>query len=150
MGKFLTLIDFPSLLAQSRPIVSNNMNWTAYHGLSDIYGWLNTVLLRDPKYVRGFTVGRSYEGRPIRGFKISKKPGNKAIFIDSNIHAIEWISSAVGTCFFENLLNSEDPEMQALSEDYDWFYVPVVNPDGFVYSHEVVSQEDKIITSDTI
>lgn len=34
------------------------------------------------------------------------------------------------------LLNSPDPEIQSWTDDFDWVFLPVLNPDGLVYSHE--------------
>lgn len=128
------------ILDNGLPVLTNNMTWTAYHQLSDIYQWLIKTSLDNIQYVKPFTIGNSYEGIPILGMKISKKKGNKAIFIESNIHAIEWISSAVGTCFFEKLLYSKDEAIANLTQKYDFYYIPIVNPDGFHYSHTVVSK----------
>ncbi|KNC30333.1 hypothetical protein FF38_03910 [Lucilia cuprina] len=114
-----------------------DMDWTQYHDLPVIYSWLQKITSKHRRLVKPYVIGRSYEKRPIKAIKISAKPGNKAIFVESNIHAIEWISSATTTCFFENLLNSEDPQMKNLLENYDWLFVPVLNPDGFEYSHNV-------------
>ncbi|XP_037814177.1 zinc carboxypeptidase-like [Lucilia sericata] len=124
-------------LTRSMQRTNVEMDWTQYHDLPVIYNWLQKLNAKNPKLVKSYVIGRSYEQRPIRAVKISSKPGNKAIFVESNIHAIEWISSATTTCFFENLLNSEDPNMKNLLENYDWIFVPVLNPDGFEYSHNV-------------
>lgn len=113
------------------------MEWTQYHGLYDIYYWLDNLAVEYKRIVTAYTIGYSYEGRPIKAVKISAKRGKKAIFIESNIHAIEWISSATTTCFFNNLLKSNDAEMQNLLNSYDWIFLPVLNPDGFEYSHNV-------------
>ncbi|XP_065357356.1 zinc carboxypeptidase-like [Calliphora vicina] len=117
--------------------IRTEMDWTQYHDLPVIYSWLKKIAFNNRRLVKSYVIGRSYERRPIRAVKISFKPGNKAIFVESNIHAIEWISSATTTCFFENLLNSSDEKMKNLLENYDWIFVPVLNPDGFEYSHNV-------------
>jgi len=87
-----------------------------------------------------FIVGKSYEGRTIRGIKISHKAGNPGIFIESNIHAREWITSASATWFINQLLTSEDADVRSLADNYDWHIIPVFNVDGFEYSHKKVSE----------
>ena len=59
---------------------------------------------------------------------------NRAIFIEANVHAREWIASATATYILNELLRSSDPEIQAISESVDWYILPVLNPDGFEYT----------------
>lgn len=113
------------------------MEWTQFHMLEDIYDFVDSLTESYPRLITPYTIGYSYENRPIKAIKISHKPNNKAIFIESQIHAIEWISSAASTCFFNNLFHSENKTLSKMLKDYDWIYVPVLNPDGFVYSHTV-------------
>lgn len=113
------------------------MNWTQYQRLPVIYDWLDDLAAKHPDLISSHIVGLSYENRPIKAIKISSKPSNKAIFIESNIHAIEWISSAVTSCFIQNLTTSNHPEMKWLLENYDWIFLPVLNPDGLAYTHDV-------------
>ena len=115
----------------------SEMNWEQYQQLDTIYDWLDDITEANSKIVTPYTIGYSYEGRPIKAVRISFKPGNKAIFIESNIHAIEWISSATTTCFFNTLLTSKDKQIRDLLKKYDWIFVPILNPDGFEYSHKV-------------
>lgn len=35
------------------------------------------------------------------------------------------------------LLRSTDPEVQEIARSVDWHIVPITNPDGFAYTHEV-------------
>lgn len=65
--------------------------------------------------------------------------GNPVIFIESNIHAREWITSATATWLLNELLTSTDAVTQVLSNQYDWIIVPIVNVDGYVYTHTTVS-----------
>ncbi|XP_073821472.1 zinc carboxypeptidase-like [Musca autumnalis] len=137
----LTIDDLQEVLEQSMPAnfeaTTSTMTWTKYHQLADIYDWLDNLAIENMFTVTPFIIGKSYEGRPIKAVRISTKPGNKAIFVESNIHAIEWISSATTTCFIDNLLKAETKEMKKLLRDYDWIYVPVLNPDGLEYTHNV-------------
>lgn len=116
------------------------MDWTQYHTLEEINDWINLIVYRYPNIVTPFTIGQSYEGREIKGIKISYKPGNKAVFIESNIHAREWITSATITYIIDELLIPRNPNVRDIAENVDWYIIPVLNVDGFVYSHEVVSK----------
>lgn len=60
---------------------------------------------------------------------------NRAIFIEANIHAREWIASATATYILNELLRSDDPVVLDMALNIDWYIVPIMNPDGFVYTH---------------
>ena len=60
--------------------------------------------------------------------------GNRAIFIEANIHAREWIASATSTFVLDNLLRSTDPDYMNLAESVDWYILPMTNPDGYEYT----------------
>lgn len=64
--------------------------------------------------------------------------GNPTIFIESNIHAREWITSSTATWFINELLTSTDPVIMDLAQNIDWYIIPVLNVDGFHYTHTVV------------
>uniref|UniRef100_A0A1A9VL71 Peptidase M14 domain-containing protein n=1 Tax=Glossina austeni TaxID=7395 RepID=A0A1A9VL71_GLOAU len=118
------------------PPVYRRLDWTFYPTLCEIYNWMDVIIEKCPKVVTNFEIGRSHEGRMIRGLKISFKSGNKAIFIESNIHAREWITSSAATCVVMELLFSTDPEVRRTAAGIDWYILPVFNVDGFVYSQE--------------
>jgi murein tripeptide amidase MpaA len=115
------------------------MDWTSYHTLQEIYAWLDETAAAHSNVMTVSDFGTSFEGRPMKVVKISYKTGNRAIFIESNIHAREWITSATATWIINELLNSNDVEVRRIAESYDWYIVPVLNVDGFVHTHEVVS-----------
>lgn len=77
-----------------------------------------------------FTIGKSFEGRDIRGIKITKNEQNPIIFIDANIHAREWISSATAVWLINELLSNEDENVREIVDKMTWIIVPVLNPDG--------------------
>ncbi|KAL9927061.1 zinc carboxypeptidase [Glossina fuscipes fuscipes] len=115
---------------------SSKFDWTRYYELHEIEQWLDDILLTYPNVTEGFIIGNSYENRSIRGIKIAHKQDNPGIFIESNIHAREWITSATATWFINALLTSQDEEVRDLAENYNWYIIPVLNVDGFVYTHE--------------
>lgn len=110
-------------------------NWLAYHRLDTIYRWLDSLVTQHPEIVKPLIGGRSYEGRSIRGVKLSYKEGNPGIFIEGGIHAREWISPAVVTYILNELILSDDPRVRYMAESYDWYIFPVFNPDGYEYTH---------------
>lgn len=114
------------------------IDWSFYPTLDEIYNWLDLIIRKWPNIVTGFNIGYSYEGRLIRGVRLSFEPEKKAIFIESNIHAREWITSAACTYLIFELLFSRDCEVRRMANRLDWWIVPVLNVDGFVYSHEKV------------
>lgn len=120
---------------------SGSFGWTRYYELDEINAWLDGIFAAYPDVTEEFIVGESYEKRTIRGIKISHGTNKPGIFIESNIHAREWITSATATWFINELLSSEKAEVRNLAESYDWYIVPVFNVDGFVYSHTSVSTE---------
>jgi len=119
-----------------RPMANGSLDWTSYHSLEDIYSWLDAQAAAHSSIASTFILGQTYEGRDLKAIKISKSNETKpAIFLDANIHAREWITSAVCTYLINELLNSNDTQFQSWTDDFDWYIVPVFNPDGFQYSH---------------
>ena len=76
-------------------------------------------------------IGKSYEGRDMKVLKICKDTcGHKpAIWIDGGIHAREWITPATVTYLIRNLLEDKNTNPD-LIEKLDWYFLPVLNPDG--------------------
>lgn len=67
--------------------------------------------------------------------------GNPTIFIESTIHAREWVTVATATYFLNELLTSKDPAIVDLAQNYDWVIIPVFNVDGYTYTHNRVSNK---------
>ncbi|XP_014086252.1 zinc carboxypeptidase A 1 [Bactrocera oleae] len=113
-------------------------DWTAYQTLDDTYNWLISLTRLYPGVVTLIEGGKTYEKRSILGIKISYNNGNAqkpGIFIEAGIHAREWIAPATTTYIINQLLTSEDAALQDLAKNYDWYFFPHANPDGYVYTH---------------
>ncbi|CAG0893548.1 unnamed protein product [Cyprideis torosa] len=80
--------------------------------------------------------GDSYEGRNLWDLRINKPNPNgsqKNVFwLDANIHAREWITSAVATWIINELLTNSD--LNDVIEQWDIHINPILNPDGLQYT----------------
>lgn len=50
-----------------------DMNWTDYHSLETIYDWIDELQQEFPQWITVEEIGRSYEGRPLKVVKLSKR-----------------------------------------------------------------------------
>jgi len=104
--------------------------------INDIYAWLDEMASRYPEKASIFVAGKSYQGRQLRGLKIgSRDPKAKAIWFHAGIHAREWAAPAACIFIINLLLSSKDPSVTRLTDELTWYVVPVLNPDGYEYSH---------------
>lgn len=84
------------------------------------------------------TFGRTYEQRPLKIITITNGDGrvNKnIIFIDAAMHAREWITPSMALFIMNELAVNYD-QYRALLQEFDWIIMPVVNADGYEYTHE--------------
>ncbi|XP_046971388.1 zinc carboxypeptidase-like [Vanessa cardui] len=121
-----------------RPLVRNSQqyNWDYYQTLEEIYDWMDEIAEEHPDVVTIIDLGRSVEGRVIKGVKIDYKKKEKPVigFYEGGLHAREWISPATLTWLINEFLNSNDRKVRELAENVVWHIVPVTNPDGYKYS----------------
>ncbi|KAF2900585.1 hypothetical protein ILUMI_05602, partial [Ignelater luminosus] len=133
----LWIEDVQQLIDNERSQVSRNseeFNWKDYYTLESIYAWMDSLAEKYPNIVTSLIGGQSYEGREIRGVKLSFGPGRKGVFIEGGIHAREWISPATVTYLLNELLTSTNSTIREVVESRDWYIFPSVNPDGYVYT----------------
>ena len=96
------------------------------------------VLASQYEIASSINLGDSYEGRAIKGLKISSGGTNKpSVFINGCQHAREWITVMSTSYIAENLCANyaSDDLMNSILDLVDVYIIPIVNPDGYVYSH---------------
>ncbi|MBT8276031.1 MAG: T9SS type A sorting domain-containing protein [Bacteroidia bacterium] len=88
------------------------------------------------------SIGTSIEGRPIWMVKISDNPDldepEPAAYFDGVHHAREPLAMATTINYMFWLLENyeTDPMVQFLVDNRELYFVPIVNPDGYVYNEE--------------
>jgi len=128
----MELEKIPSSSSPSnREKTGHNMDWTQYHPIEEMYGWFD-YLETTYDFCETENIGETFEGQQMIVMKVCKGGcGNKpAMWIDSGIHAREWISPAVGTWMLNELVenNADHPD---LLDKLDWYFLPSHNPDGY-------------------
>jgi hypothetical protein len=105
----------------------------AYLRYADQVAYMNAKAAAS-SIARTFSIGNSYAGRAITGVSIND--GNNAlpaIWIDGNIHAREWISSATVLYIIDQILTGTSADAVYLRTSFRWYIVPNLNPDGYEY-----------------
>ncbi|XP_053324296.1 carboxypeptidase A6 [Spea bombifrons] len=112
-------------------------NYEVYHSLDEIESWMHYMNHTHPHLISMFSVGKSYEGKPLHVLKLGKNgTKKKAIWIDCGIHAREWIGPAFCQWFVKEAVSAynRDPSMKKILSIFYIYVMPVFNVDGYHYS----------------
>ena len=113
-------------------------DWFAdYKQFGDIETKLLAMANDRPDLVTLVDIGDSIEGRDIWALRISGSPSGKpAVLLNGTQHAREWISPMVNMYVADRLVYGydTDPQIRSRLDQAEVFIVPVVNPDGYVFS----------------
>ena len=85
-------------------------------------------------------IGESYENREIKGLKFSTGGFDKpAVFFNGCQHAREWVTVMASVYIADQLAQNHENDyfFQTLLNLVDVYIIPIVNPDGYVYTHTV-------------
>ena len=93
------------------------------------------VLAIDKVNILSLVQNYTIEIRNIRLVKICFQagPGKPNIWIEAGIHSREWISPAVGTFLIRELVEDYDEHPEYV-DNFNWYFIPVANPDGYAYT----------------
>lgn len=99
--------------------------------------------------MKSLQFGTSYEGREMSIVHISNfenmKENKPIILIDAGIHAREWLAIAFALYIISQLVENSEENMNLLNS-YEVLIIPVLNPDGYEYTHTHVSQSQTSFT----
>jgi len=98
---------------------------------ADVLTWLNSINSRYPSNTQLINIGTTSGGNAIRGIRIYQSGGTKrTIFIQGGIHAREWITVTTALYIVQEIF--KHPNLLAV---FDFYILPVLNVDGYIYSH---------------
>ncbi len=89
------------------------------------------------------TIGWSYEGRPIQVVKLSDNveidEDEAEVLYTGLTHAREWPSLVVSMFILDSLTSAygSDPAVTLQVNSREIYFIPCLNPDGYVYSHDL-------------
>ncbi|KAM4688928.1 carboxypeptidase A6 [Discoglossus pictus] len=116
----------------------SSYNYEVFHPLEEIENWMHHMNKTYSDVVSMFSIGNSYEGRPLYVLRLGKmsKSYKRAVWIDCGIHAREWIGPAFCQWFVKEMVNEfySDPAMKKLFNHLYIYVMPVLNVDGYHYS----------------
>ena len=141
----LYLRNHPTL-QHSNPAQANDF-FADYLPLKVIEPWMRLFALLYTTHVRLIKIGTSYEGRDILGLRVGVHPTNnedpnpkkrKTVLITGGSHAREWISTSTVNYVAYSLFTGygKSRYITNLLEDFDFVFIPVLNPDGYFYTWE--------------
>lgn len=123
---------------------SRSIKFNRYYMYSEIVDYLDDLAVKYPNLVSVQTIGKSFEKRDIKTITIADKRSNqtkKSILVDAGIHAREWIAPATALYIIRELVENYATNKNML-RNLNWIILPVVNPDGYEFSHTKVRPMD--------
>lgn len=137
--EFRVLIDdVQALIDRQAQRSPQRGTWDNYMDLAAVNAYMDTLVALRPDLAQSIDIGATIEGRPMKGLRITgagggTKPG---VLYWGGQHAREWITVPVVLYFADKLIREYDgdAEIHELVDRCEWFIVPVMNPDGYVYT----------------
>ncbi|ETK92914.1 hypothetical protein L915_03835 [Phytophthora nicotianae] len=124
-------------------VYTENPFFECFRPSHEVFDFLDTLTEQNPQFVTKYeNVSVTYEGRAIPAFKIStsEDSSKKTLYTQALIHAREWQAGAATfytmAAMLDDLRAGNDAATR-LFEKFDWYFVPIVNIDGYQYTWEV-------------
>uniref|UniRef100_A0A182SPT0 Peptidase M14 domain-containing protein n=1 Tax=Anopheles maculatus TaxID=74869 RepID=A0A182SPT0_9DIPT len=111
-----------------------------YLRYNEMVDYINSLARKYSDLVSVAEIGKSHEGRSIPAVTIRspssyQNNSQPVVFVDAGIHAREWAAPATAMYLISELVENADQHKDLLA-GLTWTIVPIVNPDGYEYSHE--------------
>ena len=113
--------------------------YTAYKTYDQFNTYTDTLIATYPGIVSRIAIGNSLQGNPVWAIRIAS-PGSaatKPAFLLFGLqHAREWVTGMAAMYTAEQLASggNGDPQIARALQTYQFFIVPVLNPDGYKYT----------------
>lgn len=134
-----TVLDERAAEARAARTQRDATFYTTWRDITEISDLIDLLETTNPAIATRVSVGTSVEGREIFGIRIkgaSAPADAPVVVINGCQHAREWLSP-MSVCYAAEQLVTQygvDPQITDLVDSVEFHFVPVVNPDGYVYS----------------
>lgn len=140
--------DLQTVIDEDFQRISKSPSWNSSRLLNEFFDefrpyheveeYVNTLVAQNPNLLQKFLVGTTFENREIFGVRLSTGGvGKKAVVIGSLVHAREWLATTTTLWALTDFIDgykAGDSRIVTILSDIDWYFVPVVNVDGYLYS----------------
>ncbi|RWS15234.1 carboxypeptidase B-like protein [Dinothrombium tinctorium] len=111
-----------------------------FQRLDEILKFIDELEADNKGLVSTKSIGKSFEARDLKIMKISNKNDTEIkpiVYIDAGTHAREWITISTAMYIANRLVQdyNYDTSVKKLVNAFDWYILPVANPDGYEYTH---------------
>lgn len=119
-----------------------------YHNLQQVQHMLQVIAADNSSFIQYFEYGASPEGLPFMGLKISDNvnldENEPELMFTAATHGDEPITTEVVLGLIDRLQSGyqNDSRITKMINDHELFFIPIVNPDGFVKSFRLDHLED--------
>uniref|UniRef100_A0A1B0C644 Peptidase M14 domain-containing protein n=1 Tax=Glossina palpalis gambiensis TaxID=67801 RepID=A0A1B0C644_9MUSC len=108
-----------------------------YPRYKEILNYMSILATRYPQNCRYESLGRSFEGRHIAALSIYRNNrirDRRVVYIQGGAHGREWIAPLT-VLYLANEILGNLKTFERYLKDVEIYLVPLVNPDGYEYSH---------------
>ncbi|XP_059141012.1 carboxypeptidase B-like [Physella acuta] len=127
-------------VARKRELTGAKIDHYNYHTYNQIVNYLNELKNTYPSLIQLSNLNYiTHEGRVVYLVKMTGSAGanKQAIIVETGIHAREWVTIATGLWVIEKLAmdyTANDATARLMLDKYDWYFIPVANPDGYEHT----------------
>ncbi|XP_035910107.1 carboxypeptidase B-like [Anopheles stephensi] len=128
------------LFTSKRVSPSTGLPLNKYLRYNEMVDYINSLARKYSDLMTVSEIGKSHEGRSIPAVTIRspatyRNHSQPVVFVDAGIHAREWAAPATAMYLISELVENGAQHKDLLA-GLTWVIVPIVNPDGYEYSHE--------------
>ncbi|XP_073948760.1 carboxypeptidase B-like [Choristoneura fumiferana] len=133
------LEEHDAVIARYQQSRSSRMVFENYPRYAEVDAYLERIAAEYPDIVTLVNAGSSFENRAIKYLKISTTnftdTSKPIYYMDAMIHSREWVTTPVALYSIHRLVEDLREQDRDLLETIDWIIHPIVNPDGYEYTH---------------
>merc|ERR1712198_569623 len=103
----------------------------------EIFALVKQLAADHPDIMSYQQIGESFEGKPLLVTKFSTGENRPAVFFNGGMHSREWIAHASVIWIMNEFATryGRDKKITKFLDKFDVYIEPLVNPDGYDYSH---------------